>query len=241
MGIAYPARGEDLFERGAKGGLLEGVEVAGVVEVGTYQVVVVFFDEVMGELAGGFAIIGAKGEEVELEEAADVFQFVKECALLVEIAISFGVGDHGLVALHLQFKENALQVLRGVGHGKFHEYQVVVQGEKGFIPFQEFAHVLVQEIFGGGPQFYIPSLFADGGLEQFLLFEDDPAGIGIHIPEDMGGGDELAVAESHHAFYQGKGSFEVGRAVINPREEVGMHVGLQGFGEEGLRCGFLFF
>jgi len=72
LGIEDPAGLKQVGHLLGNPGRVEPIEVLKPVQVGTQQLEIAFFDEIVRELLGLFAIMPAEGEEVELEKTAGI-------------------------------------------------------------------------------------------------------------------------------------------------------------------------
>lgn len=238
LGVPYEPRIDQFaycpFERT---GCAQHLQMPLMMQVGTKKIYILFFDKIKGQLPDFGAIVTYKGKQIQLEQTAAFAELVIPAFIAGEIEIALRMREDRLIALELLVEEDLFEIDGGHDEGKLHEEQVVFKGKEGggldriVLKRKECRSAgkvvrkpIVDEVFRGGAKFHREALPPDLRDDAVAPVQDDFRCIPEVVAVDMRRRYELSIAQVDQPADQQQRSLQVRRAVVDPRDQVGMYV-----------------
>lgn len=193
-------------------------------QIGSYEVDIIFIDEHFGNFFLFFAVVSGKAEKVDLEEYAVVVEFVVAFAFVVVINVAFGVGENGPEPFHDDLKKDLVEVESFLYVGVFHE-QIVAMQASDDARFELLDKHFVDAIFGRVVHFDVDAGLRQAGTKFAISLRNDFRGVFKCVLGDVWGDDEFFKAPVHHTFDKFDRTFYGRGAIVNARDDMAMDIG----------------
>lgn len=193
-------------------------------QIGSYEVDIIFIDEHFGDFFLLFAVVSGKAEKVDLEEYAVVVEFVVAFAFVVVINVAFGVGENGSESFHDDLKKDLVEVESFLNVGVFHEQIVAMQASDDAC-FELLDKHFVDTIFGRVVHFDVDAGLRQAGAKFAICLRDDFRGVFKGVLRDVRGDDKFFKAPIHHTFDKFDRPLYGRGTVVNARDDMAMDVG----------------
>lgn len=193
-------------------------------QIGSYEVDIIFIDEHFGNFFLLFAVVSGKAEKVDLEEYAVVVEFVVAFAFVVVINVAFRVGENGPESFHDDLKKDLVEVESFLNVRVFHE-QIVAMQASDDARFELLDKHFVDAIFGRVVHFDVDAGLRQAGTKFAIGLRYDFRGVFKGVLRDVRGDDKFFKAPIHHTFDKFDRTLYGRGTVVNARDDMAMDIG----------------
>ena len=210
-----------------------------MMQIGAEEIHIPLFDEIFGERPDFPSVMAGEREQIELKETAAFAELVVPALIARKIEIPLRMGQHGLITLELQIEKDLLQIDGRDDKGKLYKDEIVLQRKESRGPTrarrksrragQLVSEPIIHEIFRSGAEFHRDTLAPKLCNHAVATAKDDLWCILEVIAVDMRRRDELPIAQVDEPTDQLHRRLEIGRAIVDAGDEMGVDVTANAF------------